>query len=71
MTWVSYNHNDNLFKQGLPDLLPGVFSLQTIAEYQENIEEVNQQYVKNYHLRKDIIVIFRSLKWSLNLQKSL
>ena len=52
----------------LPSIRPGVFPVCKTKGLNENETlEINQSYAKNYQIIKDIIIIFKALKSSINL----
>lgn len=72
LTWVSYMDDQNEVLKNLPKLKPGIFkpsaSWGTNQQTNQDIYRLNLDYAKNYHVFTDLMIIFKALKKSLNLQ---
>lgn len=67
-TWVSYYRKKAIHVKDLPKLDPGIFTLPADNFSDKQIQQLNLNYAKDYQIIKDIIIIFKALKSSLNLQ---
>jgi len=69
-SWVSYAKMSDKEKVKLPALKPGIFSISFLPDnIDQELGDINQIYAKNYRIVKDLIVIFKALRSSINLLK--